>query len=355
MSGSGTGSFVNIIDMAQSQNAAGDISDIAQLLSQCNSIYTDLPMRTANERFGHETAFSTSIPRGVYIGYNTGAPNGKFTNSRVRFSMGHLAQSSQVDYRMARDMGDWQAYRALMDESFLMGMGQTIENTIIYGNEAFNPREFTGLAGIYNTLNPQAQNSKNILSGGGIGTSNTSMWLVNYAKSVYGIAPPNSSAGIEIQDYGDTIPGRDTFGNPFRAYLTLFDQTMGFVVEDWRQVVRLANIDTTTAGIQGPNAIDLFSAISAMLNQLPSAARGVTNMNHTDAPRESGAVFKAAFYFNRGLQHAMEVQSTRNRNVLQQVKDYDGMVINAYRGVPMKVSDQISSFESALTQNSGPI
>jgi hypothetical protein len=352
---SGTGSFVNIIDMAQSQNANGDISDIAQLLSQCNAVNTDLPMRTANERFGHETAFSTEIPRGVFIGYNTGAPNGKFTNGRVRFSMGHLAQSSQVDARMARDMGNWKAYRAQSDEAFLMGMGQTIENTIIYGNEAFNPREFTGLAGIYNTLNPAAQNARNILSGGGIGSSNTSMWLVDYAKSVYGIAPPGSSAGIEIKDYGDTIPGRDVFGNPFAAYLTLFDQTMGFVVEDWRQVVRLANIDTTTAGLQGPNAIDLFSAISAMLNQLPSAARGVTNMNHTDAPRESGAVFKAAFYYNRGLQHALEVQSTRNRNVLMQVKDYDGMVISAYRGVPMKVTDQISSFEAAITTSSGPI
>jgi hypothetical protein len=44
----------------------------------------------------------------------------------------------------------------------------------------------------------------------------------------------------------------------------------------------------------------------------------------------------------------MNVQAIRNRNVLLSMNDYDGRVVDSYRGIPIKIVDQIVNTESRV-------
>jgi Major capsid protein GP7 len=352
---SGTGSWPTLLDFALRTDRMGNTPDIAELLSQSNSIYEDAPIREANEKRGHEFNFRTGIPAGYWVGYNQGTPYSKSTVARSRVGMGRLRDYSQVDKSLADDEDDWEGYRQTEDEAFLMGMGQTITGTLVYGNTNITPAEFMGLAGFFNTLNPAAQNSQNVVDGGGRGASNTSLWLIDWGNDVFCISPRGSKAGIEVRNYGDTRDGHDQFGNRFPAYTCMFQIATGFVPQDWRRVVRLSNLDVTSAGLAGPNAPDLFVLMDQMLQLLPTAPTGVTGNQKTDAMRNPGSNGRPVFYANRTIRHWVNVQSMRQRNVLLSLNDYDGRSVETYRGIPIKTVDQILNNESTVSAISGPL
>ncbi len=58
---------------------------------------------------------------------------------------------------------------------------------------------------------------------------------------------------------------------------------------------------------------------------------------------------RPAFYVNRTVRHAMDIQAMRDKNVLLSIKDYAGMPIDGYRGVPVKIVDQLTNNEATLT------
>ena len=65
-----------------------------------------------------------------------------------------------------------------------------------------------------------------------------------------------------MEDKGDTVPGFDNVNNRFEAYTSWFRASMGLVPEDWRQSVRIANLDVTNAGLAGPTAPDLWALMA---------------------------------------------------------------------------------------------
>jgi hypothetical protein len=353
---SGTGAWPTIVDFANRTDKDGTTSDIAELLSQCNYIYDDMPIKPASEMEGHKFTFRTSVPSGYWLPFNSGAPSQKSTTARSEIGLGRLADLSQVDKGLARISGDWEGYRATEDEAFLMGMGQTISGTLFYGNTWFNPAQFMGLAGFFNTLNTSAQNSNNIIDGGGTGSSNASLWLIDWGeKEVYGLAPRDSKAGIVVDNYGETWPGQDAFGNRFPAYSTWFEIITAICPEDWRRIVRYCNLDVTSAGLAGPTAADLFIGMNTMVQKLPTTPPGVTGNNKSDALRNPGQNSRAVFYCDRTIRHFLDVQAQRQRNVLLTKDDYDGKSVETYRNIPIKTVDQLLNTESRVTTASGPV
>lgn len=349
-----TGSWPTMMDFALRTTRDGKTPRIAELLSQTNYLFEDMPIKEANEKRSHRFWFRTSIPAGYWTSYYQGTPYSKSTVAESTVGMGMLTDRNQVDRRLATHEDDWKGFRAKEDEAFLMGMGQTITGTVAYGNSAVNASSFMGLTGFYNTLNPLAQNSRNVLDGGGRGSSNTSLWLVCWSDDFHGIAPRASAAGINYRDYSDTRDGYDQFGNVFPAYTSEFEIATGLVPADWRWGVRLCNLDVTSAGLAGPNAPDLFTIMDDMLQLLPFTPPGPTGNNKTDA-RTDMPNFRAVWYCNRTLRHFMNVQRMRNRNVLLSLQDYDGRSTDDYRGYPIKTVDQFVNFESTVTTSSGPL
>ncbi len=345
-----TGQWPSLIDMATRLDGEGKIPVIAEMLSQSNDYQDDLPYVEANEATGHEFVFRTSIPAGSWRSYNQGVPYSKSTTAKARVGLGMLEDYSQVDRALAEHSGNKDKFRESEDVAFLEGMSQTIAQTFIYGNTVNSPNQFMGFAPFYNTVNTNnAQNAANVLSAGGTGTSNTSLWLVGWSpETVFALFPRGSKAGLDMEDKGDVTPGFDSVGNRFEAYTSWFRQQIGLCPKDWRYVARLANIDTTNAGLAGSNANDLFASMAQMLLLFPKLSKSTSGVVKSDAPQADAGV-RPVFYGNRTTRHWMDVQAMRDRNVLLRIEDYAGIPVDGYRGIPIKIIDQIANNEATVS------
>lgn len=346
-----TGSWPSLLDVSTRLDPKGNIAPIAELLSQCNDFLDDIPFQEANERTAHVFSYRTSIPAGSWFGYYQGVPYSKSTAAQSRVGLGMLRDYSQVDALLAEHSGNIARFRESEDVAFLEGMGQTIVQTFFYGNAVTNPNQFMGFSTFYNTLNTStAANATNVLSGGGSGSANASLWLMAWSPTkVYGVYPRDSKAGLAMEDKGNVTPGFDFLGNRFEAYTTLFQWQGGLCPQDWRNVVRLANLDTTNAGLAGPNAYDIFAGMDQMLLNLPVSSLKTSGITKSDAPDEVTTAVKPVFYCNRTVKHWMHIQSIRNRNVLLTPTQYDGVVVENYRGIPVHVVDQLLNTEATVS------
>ncbi len=344
-----TGAWPTIADLA-SRTAGRDSKQayIAEMMSQSNDLWDDMVHVEANEMGGHEFVFRESIPAGAWRQANQGVPYAKSTTGKARISFGSLEGYSQVDRLIAEDSGDIALFRENEDVSFIEGMGQTMASTYFYGNTAVTPAEFMGLSGFYNTI-ASAQNGANILSGGGSGSSNTSFWLICHGeRTIFSVFPRGSKAGLMQEDKGDTVPGFDALGNRFEAYTSWFRHQMGVCPMDWRQVVRIANIDTTTAGLAGSNALDIFATLAEAVF-LPPTLGKASGITKTDSPNDPHPSTRPIIIVNRTGRHWMDVQAMRNKNVLATIDDYDGRVVDGFRQIPVKICDQILNTEGPVS------
>jgi hypothetical protein len=230
-------------------------------------------------------------------------------------------------------------------------MGQTIEQTTWYGNTASTPAEFMGFSTFYNTVSAAtAQNAANVLDGGGTGGNNLSIWLICWGtRTIFGLYPRGTKAGLAMEDKGDTVPGFDSLGNRFEAYTSWFRQMVGLCPQDWRYGARICNVDVTTSGLAGPNALDIFATIRELLLLPPHLSKGTSGITKTDATDEPAPGIRPIIYTNRTGRHWMDVQAMRDRNVLLRIEDYAGVPVDGINGIPIKISDQLLITETRVT------
>ena len=180
-----TGQWPTLIDLTSRIDGAGDMMVIAEMLSQSLAIAKDAPYREATEMGGHTFAFRDSIPTGSWRQINTGVHYSKSTTGKSTVGIASLEDYSQCDLWLAEQSGNIDRFREIEDVAFLQGMGQTWEQGVFYGNVAANPTQFNGLSSFYNTI-AGAQNGANVISGGGVGTSNLSFWLIGWSpRTIY--------------------------------------------------------------------------------------------------------------------------------------------------------------------------
>ena len=331
-------------------DAHGNIVRVAEMMSQKLALYKRFPFMMANERSGHMFAYRTSIPTGSWRLINQGVPSSKSTAAQDRVSVGELVDYSVVDRTLAERTGNVEKFRRSEDVAFLEGMGQTIEQTMFYGNTATNPAAFQGLSTFYNSVNTaNTQDAANVMNGGGTGSSNTSLWWLGLGLGkIYGIFPEGSHAGLDFEDKSDVRAAYDSLGNQYEAFTGFFRQQLAIVPEDWRYGARLCNVDVTSAGLAGPNAVDIFGSLAEMQFFFPSLTSTTSGITETDDP-EGESALQHVIIGNRTMLHWMQIQAMRNRNVLMAPDQYAGVAVMKWRDIPIDVSDQLLNTESALT------
>lgn len=346
----GTGAPLSLVDLARRTDPDGDAADVAELLSQANEIYDDLVWKEGNTNTGHVFTVRTSIPAGWWRLINQGVPVSHSTTAQGRINCGMLEGDSTIDLKLLEMSENRNKFRYEEDNAFLEGMSQTIAGQFVYGNATTNAAAFTGFDAFFNTVNSAtADNSANVFDGGGTGSNNTSLILIGWSpRSIYGVFPKGSTAGLKLEPLDYTQVAYDSVGNKYRAAVTWFRQEAGFCVEDWRWGVRLANLDVTTAGLGGTTPYDIFANMSKMVLRLPKMARSVSGVTETDAKSEMGLVVRPAFYAGRTLRGFMDIQAIRDKNVLIGMKDYAGEPVESYRGVPIRILDQMKITESRV-------
>lgn len=345
----GTGQFLTLADLASRADTDGTQSYIAEMMSQSVVVMDDMPLKEASEIMGHSFVFRDSIPAGAWRALNSGVGYSKSTTGKSTVGLGSLEGWSQIDRLLAEQSGNVAEFRKNEDVAFLEGMGQTMEQTLWYGNSAVTPAQFNGFATFYNTI-ANAQNGANVINGGGAASANASLWLIAWSeRGIFGLTPRGSPAGLTSDDRADTVPAYDSLGNPFVAYTMWFRHIMGLCPQDWRQAVRIANLDTTTAGLAGATPPDLFQLMSKAVMLPPALGKMIAGISKTDAPNDPSPSVRPVWYANRTVRYYMDVQGMRDRNVLLTINDAAGKPQDVFRGIPVKVSDQLLNTETTVT------
>lgn len=340
----------NLVDWARRADPDGSIAIIAEMLSQCNEVMKDMIWQEGNLPLGHKTTVRVGLPQGVWRAANQGVPSSKSLTAQFQDAIGELVDYSIVDKSLANLNGNVAKFRYSEDMGHIEGLSQQVASALFYSNEATNPTQFTGFAPRYNTVSTStAKNAVNVLDAGGTGSSNLSIWLVGWGdNTTFGIFPKGSQAGLVYEDKGDVVPAYDSNGNRFEAYTSMFQFKIGLCVKDWRYNVRICNVDTTTAGLQGTTPPDLFQLMSRAVVRLPTASRRLSGITESDAPSDPVPGIMPAWYVNRTGREYLDIQAIRDRNVLLSSKDYAGDPVVNFRDTPIRVVDALTNSEARI-------
>lgn len=333
-------SNLTLADWAKRVDPDGNVPIIAELLSQSNEVLTDAVFKEGNLPTGERVVIRTGLPTVYWRALNQGIPNSKSTTAQVDEACGILESRSEVDKDLAMLNGNTAAFRLSEDMAFIEAMNQTETTTLFYGNPSADPRTFLGFAPRYSSLT--AGNAQNVLSAGGSGTDNTSIYLVVWGdNTVYCPFPKGSKAGLIKDDLGEqTVYNSD--GTRMQALASRYQWKSGLVVKDWRYVVRIANIDVSDlvgqTGTQLPTvATHVIKLMARALYRIPNMASG-----------------KAAFYMNRTVHSGMALAALDKSSAVLQINQglsQFGSPFSwlSFLGVPLRRVDAIINAETVVS------
>ena len=330
---------LTLADWAKRTDPDGRVPVVAELLSQTNEILDDAVFKEGNLPTGERVVIRTGLPTVYWRALNQGIPSTKSTTAQVDEACGMLEARSEVDKDLAMLNGNTAQFRLSEDTAFLEAMNQTQATTMFYGNPATEPKSFLGLAGRYSTLTGTI--GANVITAGGTGSDNTSVFLVCWGdNTVYCPFPKGSKAGLIHEDLGEqTVFNSDT---RMQAYATRYQWKNGLVVKDWRYVVRIPNIDvsdligqtgTQAAGV----ATNLIKLMARAIYRIPNMTMG-----------------RCAFYMNRTVHSGMALaaldKSSAVLNINQGLTQF-GQPHSwlTFLGVPLRKVDSLINSEALVS------
>ena len=250
-----------------------------------------------------------------------------------------LEARSEVDKDLAMLNGNTAQFRLSEDTAFLEAMNQTQATTMFYGNPATEPKSFLGLAGRYSSLS--GGNAANVITAGGSGSDNTSVFLVCWGdNTVYCPFPKGSKAGLIHEDLGEQTVYDSS--NRMQAYATRYQWKNGLVVKDWRYVVRIPNIDVSD--LIGQTGTQASTAATNLIKLMARAIYRIPNMT----------MGRCAFYMNRTVHSGMALaaldKSSAVLNINQGLTQF-GQPNSwlTFLGVPLRKVDSLVNTESVVS------
>jgi hypothetical protein len=292
-------------------------------------------IKEGNLLTGNKSVVRTGLPTLTWRKIYEGVPNSKSTTKQVTDTCGMLEGYSEVDKALADLGGNAKAFRATEDVAFIEAFNQYVAKVLFYGDQSVDKEKITGLTPRFNTLSASAENSVNVIDAGGTSTNNQSIWLVGWGEDgVYTFYPKGTKAGLSMEDLGQQTCF-DANGNKFEGYRTHFKWDIGFTVRDWRQVVRIANINTSnlmTAGDASDTSANIIKYMTLALNQIikPNSVR-------------------LAFYMTRKCKAMLLTKIMSKSNTFLTIGDYQGRQnILQFQGIPVRICDELLETEDRV-------
>jgi hypothetical protein len=322
---------LTLSDWAKRLDPDGNVADIVEILNQTNEILDDALFMEGNLPTGHKTTIRSDIPTPTWRRLNYGVTPTKSKTVQITESCGMLEAYAETDKSLADLNGNTASFRLSEERPFIEGMNQEFASTLFYGDTATDPLKFMGLHPRYDALTltgkPTAQNYLDqVINHGGSGSDVTSMWLVVWgANTVHCIFPKGSKAGLQMDDKGQKTLF-DSDGGRYEGYRTHYKWDVGFVVRDWRYIVRVANIEsalTTTF---------LHKKVIQAIHTIPHLGMGTP-----------------VLYCNRNVRTILDNAAVDKSNVFVTVKEVFGRPQTHFWGIPVKTCDAILNTETALS------
>lgn len=324
---------LTLADWAKRLDPDGKVPTIVELLSQTNELLTDMRWIEGNLPTGHRTTVRTGLPTVAWRLLNQGVTPSKSTTAQVDEQTGMLEAWSEVDKDLAILNGNISSFRLSEARAFLEAMNQEMAGTLFMGNSGLAPEEFDGLSPRYALTS--AANGTNVLSAGGAGSDNSSIWLIVWGENtVTGIFPKGSKAGLIHEDFGEVTVELTAgiAGSRMRAFQERWQWKAGLCVKDWRYAVRICNIDISDL-VAKVSAADLTELMIKAIHRIPTLGLG-----------------KPAFYMNRTCYEMLDIQ--RRDDVGSgggfTMENIDGVARPTFRGIPVNKCD-------ALLENEGVV
>lgn len=323
-----------LLDVATQFNESGKALPLAELLHKTNPVFDDIPWEEANSATGHKISARQSLPNATLRRINGGVLPSKSQYGTILESTGLFASLGQVDKKLVELAGDKAAFRLNENKGHVEAMGQKWMASLLYGDTDVTPEDFLGIAPRFDSLAGTALSKDQIIDAGGNDTDLTSIYLVGWgSNSVMGIYPKGTEAGLQHKDYGDVlVDDPSNTGAKFPALQDWFELDAGLAVYDYRNIVRIANIDLsnlTTNAATGAKLIELMTFAVEMLNN----------------PEDLNPVF----YVPRKVRAYLRQQITNKTNVWLTPAEIAGKKVTQFDGIPVRRVDSIALNESRIT------
>jgi hypothetical protein len=328
---------LTLADWAKRIGPDNEVATIIEMLNQTNQVLDDMSWIPANNVTSHRTTVRTGLPAVAWRLLNQGVAVSKSTTAQIDETIGLLEAWAEVDVELAQLADDTGAFRLSEAMAFIEAMNQEFCRVLFYGNAGIDPEKFTGLSVRYSDAT-NALNKQNIVkstAGTPAGADQTSMWLIVWGpQTITGIFPKGSTAGLRHKDLGEQTAEltAGVGGTRMRVFQDQFIWKGGIALRDWRYVVRGANIDISN--LLAGTGDDLFIKMTKMYWRIPGFGLG-----------------RAAFYVNRTVGEYLDLQAQGNVKTGGQLSYdvLDGRRIMTFRGIPIRVVDQLVETESIVT------
>jgi hypothetical protein len=322
---------LTLTDHAKRLDPNGKIDRIVEILAERNEILEDMMWMEGNLPTGHRTTVRSGLPSTTWRLLNYGVQPSKSTTKQVDDTVGMLETFAEVDADLAALNGNTSEFRLSEDKAHLEAMSQELASTLIYGNTATDPEKFMGLAPRYSSTS--AENGGQIISAGGSGADNTSVWLVTWGdRTCHGIFPKGSSAGIVGEDLGRQVV-EDAANGKYMAYQSRYQIKAGLTLRDWRYACRIANIDVSDLTKDAATGADLIDLMIQAIHQNWDVNGG-----------------KSVFYCNQTVLSYLDRQTLNQSNINISYNDNPhGKRVMTFRGIPVKRVDAILENEAVVS------
>jgi len=320
----------NLADVAKAKDPDGRIGLIIPLLEQYNPMVFDAPAIEGNLAIGHQSIQRVTRGSGTWRSINEGIAAEKGTTRQVIDVCGELAGLHKMDTTLY-DLNGGKEYRRQDLEEYVAGLAQEIAETILYGNIATSPKEFQGLAPRYNSTT--GTYGSQIKDAAGTGSDNRSIWLITWGrKTCHLIYPKGTKAGIEMTDMGKQLVSDGT--NDYTAYVEDIKWRVGLALPDYRNVIRICNIDVSDLTVDASSGADLIRQMVGAIYALPTSSMFNTNR---------------VFYCSKTIAEYLQLQASNKSNVNLTPANAEGEPYTKCIGVPIKAVDALETNEARVT------
>lgn len=322
-----------LLDWKQAMDPNGQVATVIEMLHETNEILADMTFMEGNLPTGHRTVIRTGLPTVTWRKLYGGVQPDKSQRATITDSCGMLEAYNEVDKALCDLSSDPQAFRLSEAQAQLESMNQALADTIFYGSIAAHPERFEGLTSRFNSLS--AANAENIITGGGAGTDNASIWLVVWGPNTcHGIVPKNSQAGLQVSDKGQvTIENADGAGGRMEGYRMHFRMDAGISVKDWRYVVRIPNIDKSALLADASSGANLPELMFQALEMVPNLGMG-----------------RPVFYMSRYVRTRFRQQlAALTKNSTLEYQNIGGHRAAVWNDIPIRRCDALAADEALVS------
>lgn len=88
--------------------------------------------------------------------------------------------------------------------------------------------------------------------------------------------------------------------------------------------------------------------LAKMVHRLPVQPVGVGPVNTSDSVPDKIVPSRPVFYCDRTILEYLDIQAQNKTNVLLNMKEWDGEMVNTYRGIPIRCVDALLDTESRV-------